>query len=133
MGRRVDKDSTKHEKSLLAELFKKRSAGRCLHCLASDHIAIALPCFRTPPSNTTDSATAPRKSALNLAAHRPPSTQLTAMSNLRITPSTHPRPGSPSKRVDRVKACAAYTPDMAVTENDYQSPGSHRHLGLAAH
>jgi hypothetical protein len=45
------------------------------------------------------------------------------MASHRFALADHGRPGSPSKRAERVAACAAYSADMLATENDYHSRG----------
>jgi hypothetical protein len=45
------------------------------------------------------------------------------MANLHISTDDRPRPGSPSRRLDKVEACVPFTPAMLATENTFHSRG----------
>jgi hypothetical protein len=100
-------------------LFKERAKGRCYCCLARDHKVTdcrdqhPLLCLRSPCSPL------PLHPSSRLChPHIAPPTSPSTMPPHCFALHDRAKPGLPSRRADRYEACAAYSAEMAATEND---------------
>jgi hypothetical protein len=103
--------------SKLGELFKKRVAGRCFWCLASDHLVVAcrdsLRCLRCLASgHRARRCCLPPRAAMATEVRPPPASAATppqpppAMSQHRPLLHDRPKLGLQTQRADRIDACA---------------------------